>query len=420
MGTKELLVVFPSPRDLRYLASPKIAERCRVRYLGGYVENPRGFDPVSSLREAKVLLRPDGVIATEDHPAAFVASILAREFNLPGPSPESVLLCQHKYYSRVAQRRAIPEAVPPFGLIPLDGSDSNHSVLPFPFFLKPVKGVLSILAGVVDSTEDLRRFVEDAVLRMPPFAEPFDRLVEEAGLSERYPLGGNHLIGEEILQGDQVTLEGYVFQGETHLIDIVDSIFYPGTRSFERFQAPSKLPRPVQERMLHLACRFVEAIDFSNGIFNLEFVYEPRQDSIHLIEANSRMAHQFAGMMEAIHGTNPYEILADLSFGIRPRFKRHGGANKTAASFVLRKFSDAVVTKVPTDVEIRAALSPFPFAEIEILAKPGRCLSDYFRQDEESYRYAIVNLAASSEAELLEKFREMETNLPFEFAGRIS
>src|SRR4030095_11689641 len=116
MPKKEVLVVFPSPRDLRYLALPKIAERASIQALGAYVENPLGFDPIASLREALSRNKPDGVIATEDYPAALVASILARALNLPGPSPESVLLCQHKYYSRLIQQKIIPDAVPPFDL----------------------------------------------------------------------------------------------------------------------------------------------------------------------------------------------------------------------------------------------------------------------------------------------------------------
>src|SRR4029453_6711979 len=188
MSKKEVMVVFPSPRDLRYLAMPKIAERAFIESLGGYVENPLGFDPIASLREALNGKRPDGVIATEDYPASLVASILARALNLPGPSPESVLLCQHKYYSRLAQQKVIPEAVPPFNLVPLQG-DLQFTNLNFPFFVKPVKGVLSILAGVAESPEMLKTFLDEAASRMPAFADGFDRLVEEAGLREAYPIG---------------------------------------------------------------------------------------------------------------------------------------------------------------------------------------------------------------------------------------
>src|SRR4030095_4054133 len=413
MEKKEVLIVFPSPRDLRYLSSPTLLERSQPRFLGGYVENPLGFDPISSMSEALAVPKPAGVVATEDYPAAFVASILAHRMGLPGPSPESVLLCQHKYYSRIAQQRSIPTAVPPFCLISLNGrSECSLPKLPFPFFLKPVKGFVSILAGAVRSAEGFWDFITAAQNRLPSFTESFGRLIQEAGLHGRYPIGGNHLIGEGMLSGEQVTLEGYVFQGETHLIDIVDSIFYPGTLSFQRFQTPSRLPLRIQDRMFDLARLFLESIDFNDGLFNLEFIYNPNQESIHLIEANSRMAHQFAGMMEALHGVNPYEILLDLALNRRPSFKRHGGKEKVAASYVLRKFSDALVKSVPGEKEIAAVRGLFPSAEIEILVRPQGRLSDSSRQDEESYRYAIVNLAAGSEAELLEKFRETEKRLP--------
>ena len=47
----------------------------------------------------------------------------------------------------------------------------------------------------------------------------------------------------------QVTVEGYAFGGEVDILGVVDSIFFPGTLAFSRFDYPSALPEGVQERM---------------------------------------------------------------------------------------------------------------------------------------------------------------------------
>jgi hypothetical protein len=421
MEKPHVLVIFPTPRDRRYLSSPRISNRCHIRFFGDYLENPLNIQMgrllKSAFEEAKSVPRLQGVIATDDYPAAFVASLLAVDRGLPGPAPESVLLCQHKYYSRIAQRRSIAEVVPPFSLIPLNGSNGFKTPpLPFPFFVKPVKGVLSILSEPVSSRKELQIFLRKARRRLPSFARPFDRLMREAGLNESYPIGGQNLIAEGILQGLQVTLEGYVFQGKVFLIDFVDSIFYPGTHSFQRFERPTKLPSLIQKRMFRWAERFLQSIGFDNSLFNFEFLYDPRKKTVRLLEVNSRMAHQFAGMMEAVHGTNPYEILVDLALGRRPRFRRMKGKEHAAASFVLRKFEDREVKSVPTVADLLEVQRLFPGVEVEILVKPQHRLSDFFRQDEISYRYAIINLSAPNKKELFRRFKECEKRLPFAFS----
>lgn len=87
-------------------------------------EHPEDFDvlgfiedAVAEFREAKI----DGVVASDDYPRSIVAAAIARRLNLPGPSAATILPCQHKYYSRIAQHKVLPEAVPSFALLRTDG-----------------------------------------------------------------------------------------------------------------------------------------------------------------------------------------------------------------------------------------------------------------------------------------------------------
>ncbi|CAN5439917.1 hypothetical protein BH20ACI3_BH20ACI3_19300 [soil metagenome] len=75
-------------------------------------------------------------------------------------------------------------------------------------------------------------------------------------------MGTKFLLVEELLEGLQATLEGYVYQGEIHLMGIVDSVMFPNTIAFKRFEYPSSLPESVQSRMFSLARKLDEAERF--------------------------------------------------------------------------------------------------------------------------------------------------------------
>lgn len=416
-----VLMIMPTARDLRNLDSRKIRDRYRVEFFGEDVDNPGDFDPKDFIRKLDSHVRktgiPDGLVGDDDYPANLVAGLVAPRFGLRGPSLESLFLCQHKYYSRLAQAQSVPAATPPFFLIPLNGkAPSKKPSISFPFFVKPVKGYLSILSRKVRSAAELKHLVLEGRKKIPYFTRPFDWILKEADLGGTFPRGGANLIGEGLLTGHQVTLEGYVFGGEPRLIDVVDSHFFPGTGSFRRFESPSRLPRAVQEKMFDLASRFLKSIRFDNSLFNVEFLYEPRKKSIHLLEVNSRMASQFAEMTEWIHGTNTYEILLDLSLGQRPKFRRFAGRFKAAGSFVLRRFKDAFVERVPTERELKEISLRTPGVAVEVLVPAGKRLSSHFQQDDESYRYALINVSAADRRGLKRKFEAVREALPFQFS----
>ena len=48
--------------------------------------------------------RLDGVLGTHDGPESTIAAIIARHLGLNGLDPVASFVCEHKYYSRLAQR----------------------------------------------------------------------------------------------------------------------------------------------------------------------------------------------------------------------------------------------------------------------------------------------------------------------------
>jgi biotin carboxylase len=340
-----------------------------------------------------------------------VASIIARELGLPGPTPASVLCCEHKYHSRVAQQALVPEAVPDFRLIdprkPLDGAEA----LSFPVFLKPVKSCMSINAHRVDDAAELADLARDALLPQG-FIKPFNDMLKA---HTHYELDASYLLAESLLHGHQVSLEGYVCGGRVHVLGILDAIMFPGSLSFRRFQYPSRLSASVQTRMGTIARTLMTGLGYDNAPFNIELFYDPRTDGIHIIEVNPKLASQFADLFEKVDGHSSFSVMLQLAMGEEPRFNRGQGAFDIAGSCVLRTFEDKHVLAAPSQQEIDAILARYPEAHIEIHATPGRNLSDQM-QDSQSFRYGLVHIGAASEPELDDKFARIANALRFELA----
>jgi len=86
-----------------------------------------------------------------------------------------------------------------------------------------------------------------------------------------------------------------------------------------------------------------------------------------------------------------------------------------AASFVLRRFENGVVTQVPKPEDLERFARRFPEAFLEVLVKEGEKLSDEL-QDDYSFRYALIDLAAEDREALLQQFDEAKELLTFAFA----
>ena len=104
-----------------------------------------------------------------------------------------------------------------------------------------------------------------------------------------------------------------------------------------------------------------------------------------------------------------------LATGQKVHWPRGSGADRVAASFVMRRFSDARVVAIPQAAALAEVERQVPGALIKILCAPGERLSDH-DQDVGSYRYCIVNLAAPTREQLYARFARVEELLQFRFA----
>jgi len=409
---RELKRLSPSGVDLRFhdCASTSVEELIT----GAKDPGARAADPDAEID--RILARADGrkisaVLSTDDYPGSALAAIVAERLGLPGPDPRVMLICQHKYLSRVAQAGLVPDAVPSFTLIDTIEGAPLPDDASFPLFVKPVKSFFSVGAERVASRAELAALLP-RWRALDQFFLPLERMLERhTGQS----IGSKRLIAEGILKGAQVTVEGYAFGGKASVMGIVDSIMFPGTIAFSRFDYPSRLPEDVQAHMADIAVTLMQGLGFDNGLFNIEMMYDSETGRTAIIEINPRMASQFADLYEKVDGTSSYQVLLDIAEGRAPRFTRRQGRYPFAASCVLRAFADHIVARLPGAVELERLAGLYPDIRVELHATVGRRLSDEL-QDGHSYRYGIVNLGARDLAEALETFEAVREALGIELA----
>lgn len=328
-------------------------------------------------------LPADGVVGTKDR-SALLAAQLAERRGLPGPRPGAIVSCQHKPTSRAIQRRVAPESTPAFVL--LDG------VPPFPppWWAKPVVGRLSQEARRVDTEAELAGVDEEPTYRR--------RYADLAGLPQDAVSG---FLVEELVAGDEVTLEGFVHEGEVTVIGVTDSVKYPGTNSFERFEYPSALPAARLEELSELAKVLVPAHSLDACFFNIEF-FVPEGGPVQIVELNPRLASQFSPLVDAVHGRPTYDALFALACGEDPRWDGNAPSG-VAISYVMRVFDDALVEAVPE-----------PQDDLEILVRPGLRLSEQGTNDTASYRLAIFTQWGETREDALQRCRQRARSLRFE------
>jgi hypothetical protein len=382
----DVLVVCPQERDLRIAPGIAAAGRYGVHFAGPDLD-ASAPDPAALLEELSAI-RADAVVGTKDR-SALLAALAAERRGLPGPRPDAVVRCQHKPTSRELQRLAAPEATPRFTMLP------GTPPFPPPWFVKPTVGRLSQEARRVDDPGELGRLEEE-----PGYRDAYASLAALAGLPPEVAYG---FLVEELVTGDEVTLEGYVHRGDVTVIGVTDSVKYPATNSFERFEYPSALPSERLAELDDLARRLVPAHGLDQCFFNIEFLV-PAAGPAQIVEVNARIASQFAPLVEAVHGRSTYDVLFALACGDDPAWQ--GGApDGVALSYVMRVFRDGLVEEVPE-----------PEEGLEILVHPGRLLSEQGTNDTASYRLAIFTAWGKTREDAVRGSLERARRLPFQVA----
>lgn len=360
----------------------------------------------------------DAIVGYWDFPVNSMVPILAARHHLPSPSIESEVKCDHKYWSRLEQQRVIPEFTPQFRAFDPHASNPGKIIdLDYPFWIKPIKGTDSLLAFLVENDQQFDNAINKIRNNIDKIAKPFNQLLGHVTLpSDVADIDGHCCIAEEKITGHQCTVEGYVYHGNVFIHGLIDSINYPGTSSFFRYQYPSGLSDDLAERMFDASCRIMGHIGFDNGAFNIEYFHNPDTDDIKLLEINPRISQSHSELFQRVDGASNHEIMVELALGQKPQFPRRQGKAACAAKFHLRRFQDARVERVPGKEDIDKIRRDIPDLGVDVIVKQGMQLSELIEQDSYSYDMAHLYLGAESQAQLLDKYHQAVERLPFEFS----
>ena len=416
---KRILVLFPKEWDQLEFNRPEYRAEYEFVYAGfdifRFPESARllTFDVFRFVNEIVARFRReriDGVFSNNEHFGALIAAVVAEKLGLPGNDPRAVLTAQHKFYARQAFARIAPEASPRFAAFPYALSRREDFPLDFPCFVKPVKATFSVLARRVDGFHELRRHLafwplEKYIIKR--LAKPFNDLLS---WYTDFTVDAHNMIAEELLPGHQVNLDGYVSDGELTLLGVIDENLFPGTCAFRNFEYPSRVPSGEQARMKELAGRILRGLGYRHGFFNVELAWNPENGALRVIEVNPRMASQLACFYEWVDGVQPYLALFDLAVGRKPRLGGVTPRYTHAASFALRKFDGKPLAVHPTEEQVARVRREYPEARLMLYMKRGSSLAREMKWLG-SYRYAVVNMGASSADELHRRFHDMRRSL---------
>ena len=341
------------------------------------------------------------VASSHEQFGALAAALLAERMGWPGTSVNAVLACQHKLYARQVLQQVAPEANVPFQLLQAEYGAPIPNGLDYPVFVKPVKAAFSVLARTVHNHAELHRHTrfgawELWVIRR--LVEPFERMAQQR-LGPGLP-SAHRMLLEDVVHGAQFNLDGYAFGGDVHAIGVVDAVMYPGTLAFMRFELPSQLPADVQARALDVARRFLGAVGFRHGLFNMEFFYDADSDRLSVIEFNPRMASQFSDLYLRVLGVDLHAIALALAHGEDPAsVPRAVPSAGAAASFVYRVFDASDAAPMPGRERQRRFAREYPDGLLLRFPKPRGSMERDFKWLG-SYRYGIVHLGGGDRADL--------------------
>lgn len=358
----------------------------------------------------------DGVATFYDFPGTDLVPILAGHFNLPGPSLESILKCENKYWSRLEQHKVIAEHIPQFQ--PFDPFDkqafSKIDILP-PFWIKPMKAFKSFLSYQINSEAQFDEAAKEMRKHIGYIGEPFKYLMENYGdIPEEIVQMPETCIAESPIGGFQCTLEGYSYNGNVVGYGIVDSIREQASSSFARYQYPSALPIEIQHRMINIARSAILQVGLDNAPFNIEFFYDQTSGNIYLLEINPRISQAHTDMFEKVHGLSHHHIMTELALGRKPAVMEKKGKYNIAGHFMVRTQEEGTVLQAPSQAEKSRVKERFPDTEMKILVKEGERLAELSAvQDSYSYEIANIFIGARDESEMLEKYQETMEILTF-------
>lgn len=358
----------------------------------------------------------DAIVGYLDFPVSMMVPILCDRYALTSAGLEAVVKCEHKYWSRLEQQKVIDEH-PGFALLDLH---QEHTSLPrhlsYPAWIKPVVSHSSQGAHYLANDEDFQWALNQERGEVEKLGGPFKDVLARLDLPQEVAdSGGAACMVEEAATGKQFTVEGFTRGGRIEVYGVVDSVTYQDSPAFLRYQYPSRLPAPVKDSMEEVSRKVISAVGLTNSTFNIEYFWDPETQKLRLLEVNARHSQSHAKLFEMVDGVSNHATMLSLALDRDPYHRVDAGPYDCAAKWFLRRFSDGLITRVPTPEEIAEVERTIPGTTIEIAVEEGAWLSEGGADGSFSFGLAQIFTSGEDEADLIDKYNRCVDTLEFEF-----
>lgn len=344
-----------------------------------------------------------GIATYWDFPSSCLVPILAQEHGLPTAGLRAAVSFEHKYWSRLLQQQVAPEDTPEFAAVDVfTASADDLPPLPFPFWLKPVKSYAGHLGFRIDSVDAYRHALRELRTGIDRLGAPFQNVLDRIDdlPSEVAEIGGRGAIAEQIIDGQQCTLEGHVCDGEVDIHGIFAIERGQDGSTFTHYLYPSHVSESARTRMRGTVTGLMQAAGYDDAAFNIEFFIDEHAGRAWILEVNPRISQEHSHLMDWVDGATNLEVMAQIALGRRPTLLVGEGASKVAAKFFVREWQDAIVASVPDGDRVRALEERHAPCAIEVTVREEDRLSELPDQEAYSYVVAYVYLGRDSEEEL--------------------
>jgi hypothetical protein len=347
----------------------------------------------------------DAIVGYWDFPVSTLVPLLSAKYGTRSTSLESIVKCEHKYWSRLEQQK-VTDRHPGFGMVDLEADPPRPPEgVSFPMWLKPALSYSSELAFGVKDMDEFRTAVAEIREGINRIGRPFEYILDQLELPpEMEGIGGPVCLAEEAMEGVQVAVEGYVRDGEVTVYGVLDSVNYPDSSTFLRHQYPSILPPAVVAELHDVSARVMRQIGFDQATFSIEYFYDPRTQGISLLEINPRHSQSHAELFEFVDGVPNHHCMVALALGEDPAVPNRKGEYETAAKWYYRWFTDGVVRNVPSSEDIARIEKEIPGVRVDVSVEEGGRLSDLSQQDSYSYELAHIFTGGADAEDMREKY----------------
>ncbi len=372
-------------------------------------------EKVHNIRTGKTDIQ--GVFGVNDF-SSLVAAIISSRSGLVGSSPVDLLKVQSKKYLRKYEQRFFPDLHIKSKPLRKDNLDKILDSISPPVFLKPEISKLSRFSYVAENEEKIKEYFNIWTKNKTEFNRKVEVILDILTPEEKedFIFENDYLIEEYIDLPQQITIEGFIFDGEVVLYSTVGSDFIDDTLSFNKFKFPYQWKdNNFKNKVFIFVKEFVKKSPLNNSLFNIEIRLDPKKEKFHLIELNTRISIQFLFFYRHVLEFNPLETGRKIALGQKPVVKQDSLDNhKVGMCFILRKKEDRMVDEVPSEAQIQRLVEAHEDKDtklrINIFVSKGRLLSS-IKQDPDTYRYGEVKIVSIDQRKIKEIFNSLKPEL---------